>query len=62
MAIFSSAVHLRKVILAMFTLKRVSSSAYESCPLMGGVHLQKVSISEGSTVTGRVLNVCTLLT
>ena len=36
LAIFSSFVCLREVILALWTSKWVSSSAYERCPLTGG--------------------------
>ena len=36
LAIFSTTVRLSAVILALWTSKWVSASAYERCPLMGG--------------------------
>ena len=41
-----SAVLLREVILAQWTSKWVSASAYERCPLTRGVHLQEVKNAE----------------
>ena len=68
-AVFSSTVLLREVILALWTSKWVSASAYERCPLMGrkkcrvleklpgpkfGIHLWKVSAYGRCPLTGGV--------